>query len=81
MTAPAFDPTASRFAIVRACTRRARHLWAMPTSPGMPVPPHPCRTAIAEQRAGLLPFTIVPPERRKLFLVLPATEQNTTDTA
>ena len=73
MTSP-FKPEASRYAISRAVARRARMLWA-----GAPTSRHPCRAALAEQRAGLLPFRIVPPSERKLFLVQPSSQSGATE--
>ena len=69
MTPTPFEPEASRFAICRATSRRARMLWAGCSPLVASTSTHPCVTAIAEQRAALLPFTVIPPHERKLHLV------------
>lgn len=69
MTKPPYDPTTSRYAIARGTARRARMLWAGCPSLLPVTSRHPCRVAIAEQRAGVLPLRIISLRERSLHIV------------
>lgn len=68
MRVSTYDPTQNRYAVVRAITRRARHIFDGAVPLGVSTSAKPCRIAEQEYRAGLLPFRAVSPEERRIHL-------------
>ena len=70
---PPFIPEASRFAIARAATRRARGYLYFGGAPVIQTDSIRSEAiAVQELRSGLLSFKVIPPQNRKPFLVTTA---------